>query len=537
MTNPFLTLEGVSFALPDGRTLFSDLNETFDMRRTGLVGRNGVGKSVLARLLAGQMPPSQGRCLRSGRVHYLAQQVTPPADATIATLAGVQHTLDALARIEAGSSSATDFDSVGDRWDIRQRLQAALHAHGLGHFEATTPAAQLSGGEAMRASLLGAWLSDADFLILDEPSNHLDHPHRQTLIQQLQHWPRGLLVLSHDRQLLQTMERVVELSSLGLRSYGGDYRFYAQAKALERQQALAHLDKRKQERQREALNMQEQRERQARRQARGNRQGKTSNQAKILLDRQKERSQASASKLNQQQAAVRQRLAHNVHQAAQQVQVDASISLHAIPAPTAAQRRIVVLEAAVLPFVTTAMRHIDLVLNGQQRVAIVGPNGCGKSTLLKLIAGQLDPVSGRRQGADDAVYLDQQLSHLSADQTALALMQSAHPAADDSALRMQLAHLDLNAQKIVMPNGLLSGGERLKIALACVLYADPPPPLLLLDEPSNHLDLPSVQALETMLRSYPGALVVVSHDEVFLEQLGLTHRLMATEQGWRLTLW
>ncbi len=537
MTNPYLTLESVACVLPDGRALFSDLNETFDQRRTGLVGRNGVGKSMLARILAGQAQPSSGRCLRSGSVYSLAQHITPAADATVGTLAGIQHTLEALTRIETGSSDPADFDAVGDRWDIRQRLQGELEQHGLGHLDIDTPASRLSGGEAMRVSLIGAWLSDAGFLILDEPSNHLDRPHRQALIEQLQHWPRGLLVVSHDRQLLQSMERIVELSSLGLRSYGGNYTFYAEAKTLERQSALQHLAQSKLERQREEHSMREQRERQARRQARGDRHGKESNQAKILLDRQKERSEGSAGKLRQQQAAARQLLDQLVREAAQQVQSDAPISLHALPVARVAQRHVVELDAVELPFVPDATRNINLVLNGQQRVGIVGPNGCGKSTLLKILAGQLAPLSGICKVVAETVYLDQQIANLNPAQTVLEQMRAANHAATESDLRMRLAQLDLDAQKIMVPSGLLSGGERLKAALACVLYADPPPQLLLLDEPSNHLDLPSTQALEAMLCSYQGALVVVSHDDVFMGNVGLTDRLVATEQGWSLEAW
>ena len=537
MTNPCLTLEGVSCVLPDGRTLFSDLHDTFDQRRTGLVGRNGVGKSMLARILAGQAQPSSGRCLRSGSVYYLAQHITPAEGATVATLAGMQHTLAALARIEAGSSDPADFDAVGDRWQIRQQLQDALEQHGLGHLEVDTPASRLSGGEAMRASLIGAWLSDADFLILDEPSNHLDRPRRQALIDQLLHWPRGLLVVSHDRQLLQVMERIVELSSLGLRSYGGNYAFYAEARALERQHALQQLEQRKLERQRQDQAMRAQRERQSRRQARGDRHGKEANQAKILLDRQKERSEASAGKLRQQQLATRQLLNQQVREAAQQVHHDALISLHALPVERVAQRRVVELDAVELPFVPDATRHIDLVLNGQQRVGIVGPNGCGKSTLLKVIAGQLAPLAGTCKVVAATVWLDQGLAHLNPEHTVLEHMQAANRQATDSDLRMRLAQLDLDTQKIMVPSGLLSGGERLKAALACALYADETPQLLLLDEPGNHLDLPSVQALEAMLGSYRGAMIVVSHDDVFMDKLGLTDRLQATAQGWILDAW
>lgn len=537
MINPYLSLEEVSCVLPDGRTLFSNLNETFDQRRTGLVGRNGVGKSVLASILAGQVQPNSGHCVRSGSVYYLAQQVTSPPDATVATLAGMKHTLEALTRIEAGSSDPEDFDAVSDRWDIRQQLQAHLEQHDLGHLTVDTLASKLSGGEAMRVSLIGAWLSNADFLILDEPSNHLDRSHKHVLIDLLLHWPRGLLVVSHDRQLLDTMERIMELSSLGLHSYGGNYTFYAEAKALEIQNALQHLEQRKLERQREVQSMREQRERQARRQARGDRHGKEANQAKILLDRQKERSEGSSGKLRQQQLAARQLLDQQVREAAQQVQSNALITLHALPDLRITQRYVVELEAVELPFVQNATRQIHLTLNGQQRVGIIGDNGCGKSTLLKVLAGQLAPMSGNCNVTTQPVYLDQQLANLNPDRNVLEHMQAVNRMASQSDLRMRLAQLDLDAQKIMCPSGSLSGGERLKAALACVLYADPPPQLLLLDEPSNHLDLASIQALEVMLRSYKGAMIVVSHDDVFMNNLALTHRLLATEHGWRLETW
>ncbi|WP_263139973.1 ABC-F family ATP-binding cassette domain-containing protein [Pseudomonas sp. RIT-PI-AD] len=537
MTNPYLALEGVSYVLPDGRTLFTDLNEQFDQRHTGLVGRNGVGKTVLARLLAGELQPATGRYVHSGRLHYLSQQVSGLEDSSVAGLAGVQTTLDALALIEAGSTAPADFDAVGDQWDIRQRLQHELACNGLDHLDASTPASSLSGGEAMRVALIGATLSDADFLILDEPSNHLDRENRQALIAMLQRWPRGLLVVSHDRQLLETMTRTLELSSQGLRSYGGNYAFYAQSKAQERQKALQQLDQRKHERKREEQALRERQERQERRQARGDRQRRETNQAKILLDRQKERSESSSGKLRQQQAAMREQLTQRVREAARQVEEDVPISLHPLPVAQAARRRVAELDDVQLPFGASGTRPISLTLSGQQRLGVLGPNGCGKSTLLKVLAGVLEPLAGRCEMAVKSAYLDQHLAALDPQRSVLEQMIEANAGAGKDILRMQLAQLGLDAQKILAPSGSLSGGERLKAALACVLYADVPAQLLLLDEPSNHLDLPSTQALEAMLRSYQGALVVVSHDDALLENLELTERLTATPQGWQLEPW
>lgn len=264
MTNPLLTLDGVAFILPDGRTLFSDLDWQCDARRTGLVGRNGAGKSVLARLLAGELAPTHGHCSRAGTVAYLSQQAGDGAAHSVADLAGIGAITRALARIEAGSSDTYDFDAVGEHWDIAARLHQSLERQGLGHVTLATPVATLSGGEAMRVALAGAMLLDPDILILDEPTNHLDTAHRQSLIAQLRAWPKGLLVISHDRELLGEMERIVELSGHGLRSYGGNYAFYEDARRHEQdsaQQALAHA---RLELKRDEQSRREQRERQER---------------------------------------------------------------------------------------------------------------------------------------------------------------------------------------------------------------------------------------------------------------------------------
>ena len=534
MTHPFLALDSASFDLPDGTTLLSGLSEQFDSQHTGLVGRNGAGKSVLARLLAGELQATTGRCIRSGLVFYLPQQVERPPGETVASLARVKPILDSLARIDAGSVDPADFDLVGDAWDLSARLQHALEQAGLGHLQAATPAQQLSGGEAMRVALLGAMLSNADFLILDEPTNHLDAPSRQALAAQLKGWKRGLIVVSHDRALLEQMDRIVELSSQGLRSYGGNYSFYAAARAAEQDSAQRDLDHACHALQREERALREQRERQQRRQAQGAREGKAANQAKILLGRQKERSEASGGRLQQRSEETRQQHREQVRNAAEQLREDQAIRLHGPQLSAAAQRRVVQLEDVALPFAPPALRHIDLVVTGQQRIGITGSNVSGKSTLLKVIAGEIAPSNGRATRDPACAWLDQRLATLDPGTSAIDQLLAANRSVAPDRLRTYLAQIGLDARKATMPTGLLSGGERLKAALACALYADPPARLLLLDEPGNHLDLASLEALEAVLAQYTGALVVVSHDEVFLDRLHLTHRLTAGEGGWRL---
>ncbi|MCL2658205.1 MAG: ATP-binding cassette domain-containing protein [Betaproteobacteria bacterium] len=533
MTNACLILHRVAFRLPDGRALFKDLDAQFDACPTGLVGRNGIGKSVLAKILAGLIEPSAGSCARPGRVRYLAQQIATTDYRCVADVAGVQGVLDALARIEAGSTAHEDFDRVGDAWDMRQRLHNELAQNGLGHLAAEDPAARLSGGECTRVALLGAFLAEPDFLILDEPTNHLDRPNRLALFEQLARWRGGLIVVSHDRELLERMERIVELSSLGLRSYGGGYSFYAEQKALERENAIADLERAKLERKRGEQTLREQRERQERRQASGRRERREGNQAKIVLNAMRERSEDSGGKLRQQQAATREELSQKVREAAGRIEEATERLLFAPGGELAPGKRVLSLQGLRLPFGSHADYPIELELAGPRRVALRGPNGCGKSTLLRVIAGEIAPAAGRCEVRVRTAYLDQQAARLDPARSLLEQFAVANPQIAEGELRTWLALLGLGVAEVTRPSGKLSGGERLKAALALELYAETPAQLLLLDEPSNHLDLVSLEALEAMLREYRGALLVVSHDERFLARLNLDASLTANDGGWR----
>lgn len=250
---------------------FSDLTARFDGRLTGLVGRNGVGKSVLAQMMAGLRVPSAGHCRRVGRVHYLPQQVAVIPGQRVAELAAVDNVLAALLRIEAGSTDPADFDAVGEQWTLRETLQQALLDAGLEGISADMPVDKLSGGQRMRVALVGALLQPVELLILDEPSNHLDLAGRQWLAAQLRARGQGVLLVSHDRLLLAEVERIVELSPQGLRSHGGNYASYAQARAATKVAAETLLQQRRHERRKGEQELRVQRERLEQRSARGSR--------------------------------------------------------------------------------------------------------------------------------------------------------------------------------------------------------------------------------------------------------------------------
>jgi ATPase subunit of ABC transporter with duplicated ATPase domains len=536
MTNPSLTLHGVSCLLPDGRRLFSGLNETFDRRHTGLVGRNGVGKSVLARVLAGSWLPSSGRVTRQGATHYLAQEPARDPRITVAGAAGVADILEAIARIEAGSVDTVDHELVGTRWTVRHDLQQALQAQGLGYLDVDSHMDRLSGGEAARVAFAGALLSDADILILDEPTNHLDRYARRSLIDQLTLWRGGLIVVSHDRELLGQMERIVELSTLGLRSYGGNYELYAARSEQERADAEQELERRKSERSRQEATLRAQRERAERREARGDRGARAANQAPILLGRQKERSEMTAGHLRERQQAQRALLGERVGEAARLVDDKAMPVMRITDVSAHSPFRIASLEGVRLAYQESAKEKLDLAVTAGQRIGLVGPNGSGKSTLLRTLAGALAPLEGQRKAWTPVAYLDQQLAEVYPVMSPLQLLRRVASGSDQGDIRTWLAQVGIDARSVTLPSGQLSGGQRLACALIMAIHANPPAQLLLLDEPGNHLDLPALQALEAMLCAYEGALVVASHDEVFLGRINLTERIEATTKGWVRTL-
>lgn len=246
-----VSLHQLSFHFDDGATLFDSLNLTFDTTPTAIVGRNGAGKSVLARLIAGELTPSAGKVDRFGSIAYVKQNTVAQEGETIAQTAGLDAPLDALARLAAGTTHPDDLEVVGDRWDLATRFQIALQQANLPELQAHDSADNLSGGQRARVALVGALLSGADLLVLDEPTNHLDRDGRAWLRAQLNEWRGGLIVVSHDRQVLGEVERIVELTPHGPRVYGGNYAVFHAQRDAEQQAAHAALEHARTERARE----------------------------------------------------------------------------------------------------------------------------------------------------------------------------------------------------------------------------------------------------------------------------------------------
>lgn len=533
--SPYFVLHQLTCQFADGETLFGPLDLAFDRQRCGLVGRNGVGKTQLLRLIAGLDRPGNGHVESHAALAYVAQQPEIAADTTLAQLLGYGEVFAALARLEQGRPLADDIDRLEGRWDLNDRLQNAFAAAGLPAFDPLRSASSLSGGERMRAALCGALIGEGDFLLLDEPTNHLDSVGRAWLYQQLDQWRGGLLIASHDRQLLARMARIVELTPGALRSYGGNYDDYRRQRDTEQQAARADLEHAREERRRTRARQQKEHDMSQRRSAQTLRVVDTLNIASFERVAYKSAAKESLGTLRKQHQDQRDSLDAAVREAYQRVEEEQPVLLALPGSEVSANKQVLVLEQLQLPFVSAP--PLDLRIDGPMRVALTGPNGCGKSTLLKTVLGQLTALSGHCHCPLPTAYLDQTLSQLDPNLSVMEHLGLQDSPLAEGALRTRLAQLQLGADRIALPLGSLSGGERLKAALACALWRQQPAQLLLLDEPTNHLDRASSLAIETALADFPGAMLVVSHDEDFLQALRPTHRLHRQADGWRLQAW
>lgn len=532
-----LTLRAVSCVLPSGRTLFSDLDAVFAAIKTGLVGPNGAGKSLLGRLLAGLLPPSGGAVLRPGRCAWTPQEIRPLPGATLADVAGLAPLAEALARVARGNACDADLELLDGRWHLadafeRELADAGMPGHGLDQRADT-----LSGGQLMRVALAGAFLSGAPWLVLDEPSNHLDDSGRAWLRRRLDTWRGGALVISHDRDLLDTMDAMAALEAGALALHAGNGAHYAALREAGQAAARAALDHARTTRERSLQDLREQHDRRQARAARNRRAGQEANIAPILKGQLQRSAQVSSGRAVLRDAASRVALEDSVRTAAARVQAPPARAL-VLPASTVPPgKQVAVFEHALAPWPTSTGAPVDasMTWSGPLRIAVTGPNGCGKSTLLRMLAGHVAPAAGACRACVPLAWLDQHSTALlPPDQTVLQRLRQLDTPLADGELRSRLALLGLGAAQVATPAASLSGGERLKAALACALWRREPARLLLLDEPTNHLDLASITALEQALADWPGALAVVSHDTRFLQQLSITHTLAIQNGAWRL---
>lgn len=539
-------IKDLSYIHTDKEILFSHIHLSINSGdKIALTGNNGCGKSTLMRILAGDLSPSSGTVLRPEHLYYVPQHFGQYDRQTIAQALGISHKLSALHAILSGDAAEAHFNTLNDDWTVEERAQAALDSWGLGGIPLSRPMEGLSGGEKTRIFLAGMELHNPTAILLDEPTNHLDADGRERLHNLLRRTSATVLVISHDRTLLNLLPAICELSSQGLTYYSGNYDFYKEQKTLQ-QNALTQQLEEKQKALRLARKVaREVEERKAKQNVREEKASIKKGIPRILMGGLKNNAENSSSrlisihaekaeKLQTEMAGIKSSLSQTdklktdfnaSHLHTGKILVTArDINFH-YPNHTASP--------AETPHTETTAKSLwasplTFQLRSGDRLSLKGKNGSGKTTLLKLIMGELHPTDGVMERAGfTSVYLDQEYSLVRNERSVLQQAEAFnHRHLPEHEVKTILNRYLFPRDVWNKPCSKLSGGEKMRLSFCCLMIADNTPDMFILDEPTNNLDIESIEIITATIRNYAGTVIAISHDREFLKDTGIEREIL-----------
>ncbi|MET7711810.1 ABC-F family ATP-binding cassette domain-containing protein [Streptomyces sp. NPDC005407] len=519
-----ITCSSLTFVWPDGTLVLDDFQLAVGPGRTGLTGLNGSGKSTLLRLIAGDLTPTGGTVRTTGEVGYLPQNLVLDTALRVDQVLGIAATRAALHAIEAGDPSEEHFTAVGDDWDVEERARATLDQLGLGHVGLDRTIGEVSGGEGVLLRLAALLLARPDVLLLDEPTNNLDLYARRRLYEAVAAWSGVMVVVSHDRELLELVDQIADLRDGEVTWYGGNFSAYEESLAVEQEAAERMVRVAEADVQRQKRELADAQFKLARRKRYGQKMWDSKREPKIVMGARKRAAQESAGKHRIMHTEKLTEAKERLDEAVDAVRDDDEIRIELPYTKVHPGQGVLRLSELRLRYGAEVKGEFEV--RGPERIALVGRNGAGKTTLLRTITGELAPDAGEAAAEVPLRFLPQRLDVLDDGLSVVENVARFAPDATNNRIRARLARFLFRGARADQPAGTLSGGERFRAALAALLLAEPAPQLLMLDEPTNNLDMASVRKLTAALESYEGALIVVSHDVPFLESIGITRWLL-----------
>jgi len=525
-----LHLQDVSYIHPNGDLLFTHLDLSIDRHaKLALIGNNGAGKSTLLRLLAGAIPPTSGTIRRDAPSYYVPQLSSDFDSSTVIEALRVSDKFNALHAILNGEVTEANLAILNEDWTIEERCRAALDHWGLNDVHLDQHMDSLSGGQRTKVFLAGITVHEPEILLLDEPSNHLDAAGRQLLYELIRSYTGTLIAVSHDRKLLDLLDPILELSPSGIKTYGGNYSFYVEQRTIERAAVAQDVGSAEKALRNARRIARETAERQQRLDARGKRKQEKAGLPTIAMKTLRNTAEKSTARTKgvhaEKVGALRQELQQLREGLPDLDQMKLGFGASALHAGK-----------ILIDALHVNVRYDDqeiwstglsFTIRSGERIALNGANGSGKTTLMKLMLGELEPASGTIQRAEArAVYIDQEYSLIDNSLTVLEQAQrNSSPALAEHEVKTRLDRFLFPLADWDKPCSALSGGERMRLMLCCLTLQDHAPDLLFLDEPTNNLDIQNMEILSAALEAYTGTLIVVSHDVVFLEQIGVEREI------------
>ncbi|MDR6563249.1 MULTISPECIES: ABC-F family ATP-binding cassette domain-containing protein [unclassified Arcicella] len=521
-----LILQNISYIHPNKDLLFDNINLSVNRHdKVALIGNNGTGKSTLLSIIAGKLMPSAGQFNVATEPYYVPQIFGQYNDLTIAQALRIDAKLEALKEILDGNVTENNLSLLNDDWTIEERCSEALSYWQLTDLELTQKMETLSGGQKTKVFLAGVAIHQPEFILLDEPSNHLDTAGRQLLYNFIRSTSSTLMIVSHDRELLNLLDVVCELSKRGITVYGGNYDFYAMQKQIENN-ALNQDVKSKEkafrkakEKERETL------ERQQKLDARGKKKQEKAGIATIMMNTLRNNAERSTAKIKNVHAEKIGGISQELHELRSALpDIDKmkfgfdNSALH---------KGKVLFRATDINFQYNSQllwkENLNIQISSGERISLKGLNGSGKTTLIKIILGKLDPQVGEVYRADNkSVYIDQDYSLIDNalkvyDQT----QQFNLTRLQEHEIKIRLNRFLFTKEYWDKPCSALSGGEKMRLMLCCLTISNQSPDIIILDEPTNNLDIQNIEILRNAINEYQGTLIVVSHDDYFLEEINI----------------
>jgi len=525
-----ILLQNISFGFPGGNLLFNPIHLTIQSHsKSALVGSNGMGKSTLLKIIAGEIYPLEGNTIIQGDIFYVPQMFGNFNHFTIAECLKIDQKLHALQKITNGEVDEMYFEILNDDWDIEERCLQALEHWGLGNFELTQKLEGLSGGQKTKVFLAGIQINQPDIIVLDEPTNHLDLNSRRLLYDLIDKTDATVVIVSHDRTLLNLVDTIFELSNQGIAAYGGNYDFYAEQKEVEEEALKNDIHskeralKKAKEKERETL------ERKQKLDARGKGKQEKSGVARIMMNSLRNNAEKNSSKLKGVHAEKISGISGDLRDLRSSLKNSDQMKVNFNSSGLHSGKVLMTGEDLNFSYGKEKLwkENLNLEIISGDRISIKGGNGSGKTTLINLLLGNIQPSEGRINKAEfNSIYIDQEYSLIDNDTTLYDFVQTFNDSAmQESEVKTLLSRFLFGKDTWNKKCGMLSGGERLRLLLCGLSLSNKAPDMIILDEPTNNLDLQNLEILTHSIKDYHGTLLVISHDEIFLGEIGIDREL------------
>ncbi|WP_310587417.1 ribosomal protection-like ABC-F family protein [Emticicia sp. CRIBPO] len=519
-----LILQGVTYTHPNRDILFSDLHLVVNKHdKIALIGHNGAGKSILLKILAGNLLPTHGTVKADPRPYYVPQIFGQFNGYTIAQALGIEEKLLALKEILDGKVTEANLGVLDDDWGIEERCNEALAHWKLDIPDLSLPMSSLSGGQKTKVFLAGILIHQPEVVLLDEPSNHLDTLSRDILYDYIRSAGQTLVVVSHDRTLLNLLPTVYELGPKGITVYGGNYDFYAEQKRIENE-ALNHEVKSKEKALRKARETErEAMERQQKLDARGKKKQEKAGMPTIVMNTLRNSAERSTSRMKEVHAEKTGNIARDLGRLRKDLPDTDKMKVNLDSSGLHKGKILVTAEQVNFRYGDQWLwkEPLSLQVCSGERLVIRGANGSGKTTLIKMMLGELEPQTGSiERAAIRSIYIDQDYSLIDNDLSVYEQARSFNTGTlQEHDIKIRLNRFLFTKEYWDKPCRTLSGGEKMRLMLCSLTIGNQAPDVIILDEPTNNLDIQNIEILTAAINEYQGTLLVVSHDQYFLDEI------------------